>query len=221
MAALAPPRCPCQPLFRRAADRRWYCVEISLSGRAPGDGSVVGTALSAATASTNSSTARSASSSSFGDRFQEPLSVAERDDAEFLQIGVGKLGEKSKINIVLRKALRVLSETEPFEPVRRSAICGSPSAISSGEVSRVISCRDRRSPNGAFLRDLLAALEALPDKRLVAGNMERSGDVCAIGALGKARGVDMLGYPLPMQTPMDRRRSPPTTGRIGPAVARP
>jgi hypothetical protein len=36
MAALAPPGCLCQPLFPRAADRRWYCVEISLSGRAPG-----------------------------------------------------------------------------------------------------------------------------------------------------------------------------------------
>jgi hypothetical protein len=33
MAALAPPWCLCQPLFPRAADRRWYCVEISLSGR--------------------------------------------------------------------------------------------------------------------------------------------------------------------------------------------
>jgi hypothetical protein len=32
MAALAPPGCPCQPLFPRAADRRWYWVEIGLSG---------------------------------------------------------------------------------------------------------------------------------------------------------------------------------------------
>ena len=36
MAALAPPGCLCQPQFPRAADRRWYCVEISLSGRARG-----------------------------------------------------------------------------------------------------------------------------------------------------------------------------------------
>jgi hypothetical protein len=43
----------------------------------------------------------------------------------------------------------------------------------------------------AFLRDLLAALEALPDKRLIAGHMEKDGCVCATGALGKARGVDM------------------------------
>jgi hypothetical protein len=31
MAALAPPGCLRQPLFPRAADRCWYCVEISLS----------------------------------------------------------------------------------------------------------------------------------------------------------------------------------------------
>ena len=31
MATLAPPGCLCQPLFPRAADRRWYCVEIGLS----------------------------------------------------------------------------------------------------------------------------------------------------------------------------------------------
>jgi hypothetical protein len=43
----------------------------------------------------------------------------------------------------------------------------------------------------AFLRDLLSALQALPDKRLIAGSMEKDGRFCAIGALGKARGVDM------------------------------
>ena len=63
-------------------------------------------------------------------------------------------------------------------------------------------------PSAAAAKSLCAGdtpIDALPDKRLVAGNMERSGDVCAVGALGKARGVDMLGYPLPMQTPMDSR----------------
>lgn len=43
----------------------------------------------------------------------------------------------------------------------------------------------------AFLRDLLAALQALPEKKLIAGNMVRADCVCAIGAVGKARGVDM------------------------------
>jgi len=43
----------------------------------------------------------------------------------------------------------------------------------------------------SFLRDLLAALQALPEKRLIAGHMQTADCVCAIGAVGKARGVDM------------------------------
>jgi hypothetical protein len=43
----------------------------------------------------------------------------------------------------------------------------------------------------AFLRDLLAALHVLPNKRLIAGSVVKGDCVCAIGAVGKARGVDM------------------------------
>ncbi len=52
----------------------------------------------------------------------------------------------------------------------------------------------------AFLKELLAAMDALPAKRLVAGDFEapETGmpfalrrDVCALGAVGRARGVDM------------------------------
>ena len=53
----------------------------------------------------------------------------------------------------------------------------------------------RRSIKGkrgqAFLTALRDALEAMPDKRLIAGELEADGAVCAIGSLGKARGVDM------------------------------
>ena len=42
-----------------------------------------------------------------------------------------------------------------------------------------------------FLRALLAAFDEMPDKRLIADDLERGGQVCAIGALGRARGVDM------------------------------
>lgn len=44
-----------------------------------------------------------------------------------------------------------------------------------------------------FLKDLLAALDVLPEKRLIADQLQESptGEVCAIGALGKARGIDM------------------------------
>lgn len=43
----------------------------------------------------------------------------------------------------------------------------------------------------AFLRDLLAALDAMPDKRLIRDALEADGEVCGIGALGRARGIDM------------------------------
>lgn len=43
----------------------------------------------------------------------------------------------------------------------------------------------------AFFRALLAALDAMPQKRLIANELEAEGEVCAIGALGRARGIDM------------------------------
>jgi len=43
----------------------------------------------------------------------------------------------------------------------------------------------------AFLRELIASLDAMPEKRLIANDLERDGNVCAIGSVGKARGVDM------------------------------
>lgn len=43
-----------------------------------------------------------------------------------------------------------------------------------------------------FFRDLIAALDAMPEKVLIAEELvDERGDVCAIGSLGKARGVDM------------------------------
>lgn len=43
----------------------------------------------------------------------------------------------------------------------------------------------------AFLKEMLAALDAMPEKKLIAGELEQDGAVCAIGAVGKARGLDM------------------------------
>lgn len=44
----------------------------------------------------------------------------------------------------------------------------------------------------AMLRDLLAALDALPEKRLGAESLVTAdGEYCALGALGRARGIDM------------------------------
>jgi len=43
----------------------------------------------------------------------------------------------------------------------------------------------------AFLREMLAALDALEQKRLIRDDLVREGEVCAIGAVGVARGIDM------------------------------
>jgi hypothetical protein len=44
----------------------------------------------------------------------------------------------------------------------------------------------------AFLRETLAALDALPHQRLIREELtDGMGEVCAIGAVGLARGVDM------------------------------
>jgi hypothetical protein len=44
----------------------------------------------------------------------------------------------------------------------------------------------------AFLTELLAALDALPEKKLIAHQLvDLSGNVCALGAVAKARGLDV------------------------------
>lgn len=43
----------------------------------------------------------------------------------------------------------------------------------------------------AFLREMLAAMDALPEKKLVSSALEADGQVCAIGSVGRARGIDM------------------------------
>ena len=43
----------------------------------------------------------------------------------------------------------------------------------------------------AFLTEMRIALDAMPDKKLVAMELEAGGSVCAIGAVGRMRGVDM------------------------------
>lgn len=43
----------------------------------------------------------------------------------------------------------------------------------------------------ALLRELLVALDAMPDKRLVAGELEADGQFCALGVVGQARGLNL------------------------------
>lgn len=43
----------------------------------------------------------------------------------------------------------------------------------------------------AFLREMLAALDALPEKKLITDKLQAEGQVCAIGSVGLARQIDM------------------------------
>lgn len=43
----------------------------------------------------------------------------------------------------------------------------------------------------AFLREMITALDALPEKALVVEELEKDGEVCALGSVGKLRGMDM------------------------------
>jgi hypothetical protein len=56
-----------------------------------------------------------------------------------------------------------------------------------GAVTRAL--KGRRGQ--AFLHELIEALEALPQQRLTEGALEADGLYCAIGAVGRLRGLDM------------------------------
>lgn len=43
----------------------------------------------------------------------------------------------------------------------------------------------------AFLKELLSALDAMPEKRLIKGDLEHEGEVCTLGCIGRSRGIDM------------------------------
>lgn len=42
-----------------------------------------------------------------------------------------------------------------------------------------------------FLREMRDAMDALPEKKLIAAELEAGGEVCAIGSVGRVRGIDM------------------------------
>lgn len=55
--------------------------------------------------------------------------------------------------------------------------------------------RSLRGKKGqAELRELKAALLALPEKRLIIGALERDGEVCAIAAYAKYKGLSLAEY---------------------------
>lgn len=47
-----------------------------------------------------------------------------------------------------------------------------------------------------FLKDMLAALDAMPEKRLITGTLEVDGEVCALGAVARMRSIDTHGIDL-------------------------
>jgi hypothetical protein len=55
------------------------------------------------------------------------------------------------------------------------------------EGARKAAIRGRRGQQ--FFRDLIAALDAMPEKALIAEELELDGQVCALGALGRQRGM--------------------------------
>ncbi len=70
-------------------------------------------------------------------------------------------------------------ECEDYESQRRWAL------------QRANTVRQIKSKRGqAFLRELLAALEALPEKKLIEGAIAKGDHVCALGALAMKRRVD-------------------------------
>jgi hypothetical protein len=56
-----------------------------------------------------------------------------------------------------------------------------------GAVDRAL--RGRRGQ--AFLKEMLDSLDAMPEKMLTTHELEADGEVCALGAVGRARGMDM------------------------------
>lgn len=68
--------------------------------------------------------------------------------------------------------------------------------LSLGRWRAQIASATRGKRGQAFFRALVDALDAMPEKKLIAGDLETpSGEVCALGCLGKARGVDLKGVP--------------------------
>lgn len=66
------------------------------------------------------------------------------------------------------------------------------SVLSFGRYRGSVASAIRGKRGQTMLRDLLAALDAMPVKELIAESLStHDGEVCTLGALGKARGIDL------------------------------
>lgn len=64
-------------------------------------------------------------------------------------------------------------------------------ALSIGRWRGIVASTMRGKRGQAFLKEMLTALDALPEKKLISNELEKDGAFCAIGAVGKMRGIDM------------------------------
>jgi hypothetical protein len=78
--------------------------------------------------------------------------------------------------------------------MNRSGYCddfGDDDPLALGRYRAQVNSAIRGKRGQALLRELLAALDAMPDKRLVAGELEADGQFCALGVVGHARGLNL------------------------------
>lgn len=67
-------------------------------------------------------------------------------------------------------------------------------ALALGRWRAIIASATRGKRGQRFFRDLVAALDAMPEKKLAKSKLEtETGSVCALGALGRQRGIELGG----------------------------
>ena len=54
-----------------------------------------------------------------------------------------------------------------------------------------VRCAIRGTRGQRLLREMAEAMDAMPEKKLIANALERNGAYCALGVVGKHRGLDM------------------------------
>lgn len=65
--------------------------------------------------------------------------------------------------------------------------------LAAGRWRGIIKSATRGKRGQAFFRELVAALDAMPERRLIKNDLENQEGVCALGCLGRQRGLDMSG----------------------------
>lgn len=76
----------------------------------------------------------------------------------------------------------------------RSGYCddyGDDDPLALGRYRAQVASAIRGKRGQALLRELLAGLDAMPEKQLVAGELEADGQYCALGVVGQARGLNL------------------------------